>query len=226
MAKHWLNNGCDDIGAYLEIQTIDLLIDIWKGEPNQNKWHQIRSLAEDRKKFQDPVDKFRIAFFDYLLGYLQSSKNKLIDIHPSLGNSNLTITRDNFRLSVYYAEILKRQGDFKKASSINKKIRSYLQMSDEFANRGNDLGISDVEFYALNGDKDKAIERLHLAVNHQGWLPNSYWLWLPLNKNPFLKSLSQRQDFQSLNTDITQQLDELCFDRNCNFSARPDSKLI
>lgn len=216
LAKYWLKNGKGHTQEYFDIQTSDLIISLMSNANSSNKWHTIREFAEDRSKFQDPIDKFRLAFFNYYFNNLNLSKGNLLEFYPNLSKQDLSIDRNNFRTAVYYAEILKRQGDFKNSAGINKKLRRYLQLSDAFSRRGNDIGIADIEFYALNGDANKAMERLHLAIERQGWLPNAYWLWLPLDINPFLKSLYQRGDFKQLQQSIVNRLDNLCFDQQCN----------
>lgn len=215
MAKFWLQKGKGNTQEYLEIQIAELIISLISNTYTTDKWHAIRSLAEDRANFQDPLDKLRLAYFDYHNKNLNLSKENLLEFYPNLSSDELVIDRNNFRVAVYYAEILKKQGNFKMSFHINKKLRTFLQLNDAFSERDNDIGIADIEFYALNGDSDKAMERLSLAVEQQDWLPNAYWLWLPPDKDPFLASLYHRDDFKALNAKMKYELNQLCFDRSC-----------
>ena len=136
-------------------------------------------------------------------------------IFPEFADSNFVISRDNFRYVVYYNEVKKAIGDHRRVLYIEHQLRRFIEAMPQNQARDVDFGIADAEFYALNNNKEKAMEILRTAIRDESWLPNAFWLWLPIERNPFLKSLYDDPEFKILAEQVNNRLSSLCFEQAC-----------
>lgn len=219
LARYWNNNGRERNSQFFDLNTLQLLSNLWQGQWDPATWRSVRDLANNRNDRLNSFDQLRIAFFDYYAGHMNQASASLLAIYPEfdseLNSEDLVIDRDNFRPAVYYAEIQKRQNNYKQSANINSQLRHYLTELGDNPERDLDFGIADAEFFALNNDKEKAISLLQKAIHDRGWLPNAYWLWLPLEQNPFLSSLRDQPEFIELNAELKTKLAQLCFKESC-----------
>jgi hypothetical protein len=90
-----------------------------------------------------------------------------------------------------------------------------METLPESPDRDVDFGIADAEFYALNNNTEKAMAILREAIMQKDWLPNAFWLWPPIEKDPFLKNLYEEPEFKTLAAHVSKRLATLCFEQGC-----------
>lgn len=216
LAKYWAKYGAEQHQNYFDYSVIGLLADIWQGQWKAEQWLVEYNVVEDRSAFQNVLDKLRIMYFHYYNGLQRNAEETLLEIFPEFADPNgFKITADNFRYAVYYADIHKRQRYFGRSRLINQALSTYLSKLGNNIKRDIHFGVADAEFYALNGEQDKALAALKRAVMHDGWLPNAIWLWPPLEHNPFLKSLHEVPEFQAISQHVKTRIDSVCFSKPC-----------
>jgi hypothetical protein len=214
-ARYWSENGSEENLPYFDVKIIDLLADIWDGKWDSEKWKQAIDYANARKEFQNTLDKMYISYFHFINGQESQAGEFLEMIFPEFVDSNFVISRDNFRDVVYYNEVKKSIGDHRRVLYIEHQLRRFIESMPQNQSRDVDFGIADAEFYALNNNKEKAMEILREAIIDEGWLPNAFWLWLPIERNPFLKSLHGDPEFNTLANYVNKRLETLCFEKGC-----------
>lgn len=215
LALFWARNGMERDLPYFDLRVIELLASLWQGDWQPLNWQVERAYVMERHSDQNSLDKLSIAYFDFQTGWLPKAAAVLEELAPELAAEDMLIDSGNLRLFVYYSEIKKRQGDWKYTRRASAAIKEFLQTRDSNAERGIDFGLADVEFYALNNDREQALAQLEQAVYQQGWLPNSLWLWPPIEHNPFLKSLRSEPRFEAMVRHIREQLAPVCFKASC-----------
>lgn len=214
LADFWARNGRERDLPYFDLRVIELLSDLWQDKWQPLTWQVERAYVMERRDYQNTLDKLTIAYFDLYSEWLPKAAEVLEELHPQLLSKAPVIDDGNLRLFVYYAEIQKRLNNLKYTSRINGLISSYLNSRTD-TERGSDFGIADVEFYALNDNLELALDLLEKAVYTQHWLPNSLWLWPPLEHNKLLKSIKQTQRFANVKSYINDQLKVICFEKGC-----------
>lgn len=214
-ARYWAENGSEENLPYFDVKIIDLLSDVWEGKWSSDNWKVALDYANARKEFQNTLDKMYIAYFHFINGQESQAGQFLEMIFPEFADSNFVISRDNFRYVVYYNEVKKAIGDHRRVLYIDHQLRRFIESMPQSQARDVDFGIADVEFYALNNNKEKAMEILRIAVMEEDWLPNAFWLWLPIERNPFLKSLYNEPEFKALAEQVNNRVSTLCFEQAC-----------
>lgn len=214
-ARYWSENGSEENLPYFDVKIIDLLADVWEGKWSSEQWKVALDYANARKEFQNTLDKMYIAYFHFVNGQQNQAGEFLELIFPELVDSNFVISRDNFRYVVYYNEVKKSIGDHRRVLYIEHQLRRFIESMPENQPRDVDFGIADAEFYALNDNKEKAMEILRKAIMEEDWLPNAFWLWVPIERNPFLKSLYDNPEFKALAAHVNERLAKLCFEKEC-----------
>lgn len=215
LARFWARHGMERDLPYFDLRVIELMSNLWQGDWQPLSWQVERAYVMERRKDQNSLDKLTIAYFDLQTGWQSKAAEVLEDLAPDLLAEDIQIDDGNLRLFVYYSEIQKRQGNLKYASRAVSAIKAYLAQRDSAAKRGIDFGLADVEYFALNNDRDKALQQLEHAVYQQDWLPNSLWLWPPLEHNPFLKSLTEEPRFKAAVERVNSRLASLCYEASC-----------
>lgn len=214
-ARYWSENGSEENLPYFDVKIIDLLADVWEGRWSSERWQVALDYANARKEFQNTLDKMYIAYFHFINGQESQAGQFLEMIFPELMEPNFVISRDNFRYVVYYNEVKKSIGDHRRVLYIEHQLRRFIESMPENQPRDVDFGLADAEFYALNNNKEKAMEILHKAIIEEEWLPNAFWLWVPIERNPFLKSLHGNPEFNALAAHVNKRLAVLCFEKEC-----------
>lgn len=214
LARFWAANGMERDLPYFDLQVLPLWVDMWEGDWKPLEWQVVRSYAMDRAKYQNALDQLTIAYFDFYTGWIVKSADMFLNLRPDLESKSPVISDGNVRVFIYYSEIQKRLENFRYVNKINPLIEEYLKTKQNAA-RGIEFGIADVEFYALNDEKEKALELLDQAVTKQGWLPNSLWMWPPLERNVFLNSIKNTKEFYELNNLVNSKLSKVCFTSEC-----------
>ena len=215
LARYWIENGKEENLPYFDLRVTGMLSDLWQGQWDKTKWQDIHDFAMNRREFQNTLDKLAIAYFDYYARFYSESGRYIEELFPQFSEENFKITIDNFRYAVYYNEIKKQLGDHRRVIYIEHALRNFLKEQGSSLKRNVYFGIADVEFYALNGEEEKAVSLLEQVVEKQNWLPNAFWLWPPIEHNHFLKNLREYPEFKRLSEKMNKRLHGLCFEPAC-----------
>jgi TolB-like protein/Tfp pilus assembly protein PilF len=108
---------------------------------------------------------------------------------PKIGNRN-------YRAAIDLALILSKTGEHERADRLLESSLQYIQRISRLGEFG--YGIADVQIYALQGDKQKALSALQQAID-EGWR-NSWWYYLKFDPN--LESLNDEPEYQAMVAEI------------------------
>jgi len=110
------------------------------------------------------------------------------------------VERKNYREAIDLALISSKTGEPERADWL---LKSSLQCIQQIPRLGGDgYGIADVQIYALQGDKQKALSALQRAID-EGWRDD--W-WYSLKYDPTLESLHDEPEFQAMVAEIEADL--------------------
>lgn len=219
LAAYWVKNGLEK-APYFDFKAIDLRADLWKGSWRPEKWHAIHATISNSPWPKNQLDKLSVLYFHYLSDLFKRCEETITSIFPEFMSDDISINENNFRYAVYYSELTKRLNKYKQSIKINKAIKSFL-ISNEITDRNLHFGIADAEFYALNGDKEKAIKILEQAIYKKDWLPNSFWLWPPIEHNPFLQNIERDIRFLKMVEHIQNKTNSICLKSPCKKTTSP-----
>lgn len=225
LAGEWIKNHWEQAPPYFDLRSIPLLIDLWEGKWERMKWESIRVFAMDREDFLNNMDKFVISYYDLISENHSTSAKYILEVFPELGRKGFEIDRNNVRHAVYLSEINKRFGNFDVASRLSAAIENFLVDNKYPLHRNGYSGVIDAEFYALNNRPEQAIEALSNAVD-DGWMPNAYWIWPPLDKNRFLVSLRSNEQFKALSDSVNMRVSSICFSAPCQSSVGEANRIV
>jgi TolB-like protein/Tfp pilus assembly protein PilF len=117
-------------------------------------------------------------------------------IAPELLNEDSPEIGDtNYRAAIDLALILSKTGEQERADLLLNRSLEYIQTIPRL---GFGYGIADVQIYALQGDKRKALSALRQAID-EGW--RTFW-WYFLKQDPNLESLHDEPEFQAMVAEI------------------------
>ena len=194
---------------YFDLLIIELMADIWINQPNIQKWQLAKQKAEDRREFQNALDKLYLAYFDMYFDNKRGARGYIEEIFPELMSDEITITKDNFRFAVYFNETIKEIGDHRRSLSLDFALNNFLQKHPELK-RNASFGLADVEFYALTGRETQAAKKLIQAVEQDEWMPNAFWMWPPLDANPFLAAIRATAEYDQARLILKQRYSGVC----------------
>jgi TolB-like protein/DNA-binding winged helix-turn-helix (wHTH) protein/lipoprotein NlpI len=119
------------------------------------------------------------------------------EIHPELlSDDEPKVGRMNWRAAVPLALVLFKTGEKERADLLLEKSLRHIQTQSRFGNNG--YGVADVEIFALQGEKQKALSALRQAID-EGW--RFFW-WYDLEHQPELASLRGEPEFQAMVEEI------------------------
>jgi tetratricopeptide (TPR) repeat protein len=118
-------------------------------------------------------------------------------IAPELLNEDSPeVGSKNYRAAIDLALISSEMGEHERADWLLKSSLQYIQRIPRFGFDG--YAVADVQIYALQGDKQKALSALRQAID-EGW--RAYW-WYLLKQDPSLELLHEEPEFQAMVAEI------------------------
>ena len=141
-------------------------------------------------------------------GNLDGARSWYLDRHPELFLGVPEITVGNVNAAADLALLLKRAGEPAAADVLIEAGLAWVQRTQPAGVHGYLINIVDVEFLALNGQKQAALDTLQQAVD-SGWKAH----WRSVFRNETLASLRNESRFQQitaqLEDDMATQLDAI-----------------
>jgi TolB-like protein/Tfp pilus assembly protein PilF len=140
---------------------------------------------------------------EYQAGSSDAALRRYQAAKPDLaGGEDPEVNATNLVWAIEVANILAEVGERKRAENLLNKALLAIGSRPRLGYGG--FGISDVEIYALLGDKEKALNTLATAVD-EGW--RSMW-WIYTQKNNNLASLHDDPRYKAIAADIQSQMAE------------------
>ena len=116
--------------------------------------------------------------------------------HPELTDEgDPQVNFQNFLAAINLAGVLFKTGEQEHANLLLAKILREIQTKPRLG--GNGYGLTDVEIFALRGEKQKALAALRQAID-EGWRAG-WWYW---ERDPNLESLHDEPEFQAMVAEI------------------------
>ena len=193
-----------------------ILGNIWQGEWDPYRWYSLSQTAKSGVLDILAFDRWRIAYVEL---HAEVPKNALFyyqKIAPELFFPVPDINANNIRTAVYLSEALKKTKQHEQALKLVGEIKMYFDALPKPTVRTAYFGLTDIQFYALNEERERAMELLESAIINEHWLPNGHWLWPPIDKDPFLSSLWKYPQFMELAKQQKQALVGFCFGEECS----------
>jgi tetratricopeptide (TPR) repeat protein len=107
-----------------------------------------------------------------------------------------TVAGSNWGAAINLALVLSRTGEQEHADLLLNRSLGHIQRIPRLGLWG--YRIADVQIYALQGDKQKALSALRQAID-EGW--RTFW-WYLLKHDPSLESLHDEPEFQAMVAEI------------------------
>jgi len=112
-----------------------------------------------------------------------------------LSEADPKIDDDNFGIAIDLALVLIRTGERERADLLLDRSLEFIQTIPRL---GYGYWIADVQIYALQGEKQRALSALRQAID-EGW--RALW-WYFLERNPNLESLHDEPEYQAMVAEI------------------------
>jgi tetratricopeptide (TPR) repeat protein len=120
-------------------------------------------------------------------------------IAPELLNGDFpNIDEKNYGAAIDLALISSKTGEQQRADRLLEGSLQYIQRIPRLGYYGSGYGIADVQIYALQGNKQKALAALQRAID-EGWR-ESWWFYFKYD--PILESLHDEPEFQAMAAEI------------------------
>ena len=117
--------------------------------------------------------------------------------HPELLNRHAPkIHNWNYQSAIDFALVLFKTGEQAQADLLLNRSLQYIQTRPRLGDAG--YGIADVQIYALQGEKQKALSALRQAID-EGW---RFLWWYRLKHDPNLESIHDEPKYQAMVTEI------------------------
>jgi tetratricopeptide (TPR) repeat protein len=119
-----------------------------------------------------------------------------------LSEDDPIINNGIYHAAIDLAHVLSKTGEQERADLLLDRSLEYIQTRPRLGAGG--YRIADVQIYALQGDKQKALSALRQAVD-EGW--RSMW-WYYLKHDPILESLHDEPEYQAMISEIEADMAE------------------
>ncbi len=144
------------------------------------------------------------AYFAIKAGEYEAARDYLLEASPALADrAEPDVSYQDFTDTGALAYAAQRTGENDYADILLKRSLAILEGKPRLGLVG--YGISDVEFYAIMGDKGTALAKLREAVD-AGWRGSRFFWLHPLADNPFLEPLRGEAEFQAIVAEIEADL--------------------
>ena len=158
------------------------------------------------------------------LGRYVEARTLYANSYPGLLNEHDPKVGWEYRQAIDLALILSRTGEQAQADLLLNRSLQYIQTQPRLGREGHRF--ADVQIYALQGEKQKALSALRQAID-QGW---RIWWWYFLKHDPNLESLHDEPEYQAMvaeiEADMAQQLAEVReMERNGELAAIPRNEV-
>jgi hypothetical protein len=169
----------------------------------------------------DPTDQIALLLLgnsDVEAGHPESARARYAKAYPDLvGSAPPTVDRSNYQVAIDLARVLQRTGESERAKLLlerSEKVIRQLQGLTAMASE-----ISEVQIYALRGDKAKALAALR-EEEMAGWR-GPFWRY-HRDFDPNLSSIRDEAEFKAVFADIERDMAR----QRAELAARPkDSPL-
>ncbi len=192
----------------------DFLINIWSNQWNTLEWVSMSALVKAQSKSLPQRDLIKAAYAEHYSGFPENALFYYEKISPELVNGEGNVNYNNIRFALHLSEIFKSQGNIEQSDQLVNAIKDYLEENPNLQ-RNAYFGLTDIQFYALNGQSELALEKLEVAIEDQQWLPSAYWLWPPINRDMLLSNLNGNEKFERLVQLQQAPFQQLCWEESC-----------
>lgn len=135
---------------------------------------------------------------DLRLGQFAKARDRYEKSFPELlAKDKPRIGRSNYRAAIDLAAVLQQTGEQERADWLLNDSLKYIQSNPRLSVFG--YGIKDVDIYALQGKKEKAMTALRQAID-EGW--RGRWRRINLENNLNLESIRNEPEFQAMLAEI------------------------
>jgi tetratricopeptide (TPR) repeat protein len=196
-AKYWIEKsielGPEKFGPNLAMQ----LLHLYRGDLSASLEYG-RSAFETEDPWTFPLHSFEpVRVHKLRAGRYLEARAAFEKIAPELLNGNFpNIDEKNYRAAIDLALISSKTGEQQRADRLLEGSLQYIQQIPRLGLSG--YGIADVQIYALQGDKQKALSTLRQAID-EGW--RAHW-WYFLKYDPTLESLHDEPEYQAMVAEI------------------------
>jgi len=180
------------------------LLYLYRGDPSVALEYGQRAFATEMTVWPVLYREFEpVRFHEMRAGRYLEARPTFERIAPELLNEDdPKIQSKNYRAAIDLALTLSKTGEQERADRLLEGSLQYIQRIPRLGDRGYD--IADVQIYALQGDKQKALSALRLAID-EGWR-NSWWYYLKYD--PILESLHDEPEYQVMVAEIEADMAE------------------
>jgi TolB-like protein/Tfp pilus assembly protein PilF len=196
-AKYWIARsielGPEKFGPNLAMQ----LLHLYQGDLSAALEYG-RSAFEIGDPWAFPLHSFEpVRIHELRAGRYLEARAAFEKIAPELLNGDFpNIDEKNYRAAIDLALISSKTGEQQRADRLLEGSLQYIQQIPRLGLSG--YGIADVQIYALQGDKQKALSALQQAID-EGW--RAHW-WYFLKFDPTLESLHDEPEYQAMVAEI------------------------
>jgi tetratricopeptide (TPR) repeat protein len=201
-AEYWINRsielGSESWGPNFSMQ----LLHLYRGDEATALEYGYKALAI--YPFDWPVFAL-LRDHDLRAGQYVEARTSFEESYPDLLNDdNPEIGISNYWIAINLAAVLSQTGEQQRADLLLDRSLKVIQSMPRLGAGGR--LVSDVQIYALQGEKQKALSALRQAID-EGW--RDLW-WYYLKQDPSLESLHDEPEFQAMvaeiETDMAAQL--------------------
>jgi TolB-like protein/Tfp pilus assembly protein PilF len=200
-AEYWVERSVELGPESLWTHVVRVLLNLYRGDESAAVDYAHKVIASK----QDSIPAINVLRDHELRGKRFTNAHALFEEnHPELMNDDPRINSRNYRQAISLALVLFKTGEPERVELLLDRSLQHLETHSRLGIGG--YGIADVEIYALQGEKQKALSALQQAID-EGWRTD-WWYYLKRDLN--LESLHGEPEFQAMvaeiETDMAEQL--------------------